>query len=590
MPLPSDVDVIVIGAGPAGSTFATLLSKYRPGTRVLVLEKTLTPRFKLGESLLVDVNRVLFDMGALDAVAAAGFPRKYGATFVWGSERTPKTFLWDDGASLAQARDDYHLNYTFHVDRPVYDNILLSRARECGVQIEQGQDVRSLIWEDGRAVGVTTRDRHGVEHRVRARYVIDCAGGQGPLTREVTGRRDDAVLQNIAVHGYYKNVTLVPDITGSEVERRTAIVTTPKGWVWMIPVSNGITSVGFVTSVDEYTSSGSHGTTAFHEDMLRGLPEYDALFSQAELVDYRQDGKMIHAVREYSYSCDHLWGPGWATVGDASGFVDAILSIGVFVAQNHAQFLAHALASVLDGSCDETVAFDSYETTADENLKAFRGVAHCFYAYNPDMTVWWRECAERLKASRLVPGDDDRTAFVAYFSGFAARQGSTYEDALEAFGSTFVVEVSQSLFSADPFPRSAFESQQQQARTMLANDPVLRFTGPYTQRPFALPAAGGRLRPVTRLEMDVPSFDDRETFARRIYLPLEHAALAEHIDGTRPVSALIAAFGQANPGLDKDSQRREVMTLVQRLAAMGAIENAALSSQSSEGHRHGLGA
>ena len=46
---------------------------------------------------------------------------------------------------------------------------------------------------------------------------------------------------------------------------------------------------------------------------------YDLLFAEAELVDYRNDGRMVHSVREYSYSCEQISGPGWAAVGDAGG-------------------------------------------------------------------------------------------------------------------------------------------------------------------------------------------------------------------------------------------------------------------------------
>jgi hypothetical protein len=276
----------------------------------------------------------------------------------------------------------------------------------------------------------------GVESVVRARYVIDAAGGHGPLTRsELMGRTLDDDLRNIAVYGYYRNVRPHAQLTGGEERRRTTIVTAPEGWVWVIPLKDGITSVGFVTSVAAFRAAGIVDPRQYHDAMLRSLPEFDPLFGDAELVDYRVDGRMIHTVREYSYSCKELWGPGWAAVGDASGFVDAILSIGCFVAQNHGQFLAYALASVLDGQCDEALAFESYATTAQENLRAFRAVAHIFYAFNPDMTAWWRECSERLRSSDLVPEDSDRTSFAAFFTGFAART-SLYEDALDATRST----------------------------------------------------------------------------------------------------------------------------------------------------------
>ncbi len=87
--LPGILDVAIIGAGPAGLTLAALRCRHRPATRVAVFEKAEFPRFKIGESLVVDVNRVLADMGALAAVEDAGFIRKVGATFLALMRATP---------------------------------------------------------------------------------------------------------------------------------------------------------------------------------------------------------------------------------------------------------------------------------------------------------------------------------------------------------------------------------------------------------------------------------------------------------------------------------------------------------------------
>jgi flavin-dependent dehydrogenase len=582
--LPSSVDVVIVGAGPGGSTTAAILAKYRPNTSVLVLERQDFPRYKIGESLIIDINRVLADMGALPAVDAAGFTHKYGVTFVWGGERVPKTFFWQDGTSLVRPPVGYHLDYTYHVDRPRYDQILLDCAASHGVTVAHGQEVTEVLREDGRVVGVRARGADGAESEVRARYVIDAAGGQGPMSREGTvGRKLDEDLRNIAVYGYYRNVKPVDHLTGLEEHRRTTLITTPQGWVWVIPLSNGITSVGFVTSVANFRAANLLDPREYHEAMLRSLPEYDLLFGEAELVDYRNDGRMIHSVREYSYSCEQVAGPGWATVGDAGGFVDAILSIGCFVAQNHAQFLAYALATVLDDPRDEALAFSSYATTLQENLRAFRAVAHMFYAFNPDMTVWWQECSTRLRASNLVPNDDDRTAFAAFFTGFAARS-SLYESALDAFSGPFLVEVSEGLFGSNkPFEREKMEGHSRRAQQMTEGDPVLRFAAPYKTRPFLLPRSGaGRLEKAIRLDLELeltqavttPEGQSREAVARRIYLPALAAAIPGLIDGRRSVSQIIEALAAANPGVTKQECAELVHPTVGRLAGMGALEPA----------------
>lgn len=573
--LPESVDVVIVGGGPAGLTLASILKKYRPETSVLVLEKEHFPRHKIGEGLIVDINRVLFDMGALPAVDAAGFSKKYGVTFVWGEDREPQTFIWMNGPP-PDPSPEYQLEYTFHVDRPVYDQILADCATKHGAIVAHGFEVRGVLWEGDRACGVRARTDDG-ERSVRARYVVDCAGGHGPLTKEVAGRAADAALRNIAVYGYYRGVDVDDALMAAQGKRRTLVITAPQGWFWVIPLMNGVTSVGFVTSVDHYLTSVERDPAAYHAAMLRSLPEYERLFARAELLDHRGDGRMIHTVREYSYSCDTLWGPGWVVAGDASGFVDAVLSIGCFVAQNHAQFLGYALASVLDGQSDEAVAFDSYATTVQENLRAFRAVAHMFYAFNPNIATWWRECAERLGASSLVPDDADREAFVTFSTGFAARNTSLYEDAIHAFGRTFVVELSERLFGPSrPFDRRRIDRHFEAAERLVAGDPALRFVAPYTTRPFALPHTGtGRLRALTRLEIQLPEPHGRMGAAvvKRVYLPDTHRRALDLFDGRHTLSAMASTLAAEGAGTVA-SCRQEVAGLAFRLACVGALARA----------------
>ena len=84
-------DVAVVGGGPGGSTFATILRKYAPNLSVLVLERETFPRDHVGESGLPPICRVLEEMGCWDKIEAANFPIKIGATYKWGKRKE----LWD---------------------------------------------------------------------------------------------------------------------------------------------------------------------------------------------------------------------------------------------------------------------------------------------------------------------------------------------------------------------------------------------------------------------------------------------------------------------------------------------------------------
>ena len=567
--LPSSVDVVIIGAGPAGSTLAALLRRHRPSTSVLVLERERLPRHRIGESLLVDVNRILADMGALAAVESAGFSRKYGATFVWGDEREPFHFLWSEGKSLVSRPEGYQLEYTWHVDRAEYDRLLAEAAREAGARVEEAHTVTGFIREGDRVGGVRVRPPEGVEHTVRARFVIDCAGAHGPIHRQLAGKQLDESLRNVALFGYRRGVGTHPDLGGTD-HPRTLILTHPRGWVWVIPLRDGITSVGFVTDVHSHRAAAVQDKVAHYESILKSLREYERLFADSELVDYRGDGKRVHAIQEYSYQCEQIWGPGWVTCGNAAGFVDAILSIGVYMAQTHAQFLACALRSVLDAEADEADALECYATTVRENLAAFRAVAHMFYAYNASMSDWWRTCSEQLRASTLVP--DDRNAFLAFFTGFSARS-AIYEEAVNAFGGSFLFDVGRAIFDDRTFASDAVSQEVERARDLVRRDPALRLVAQVQPRNFWLPdVRNGRLASVTRI--DVALEGPCPPLARRLYLPPSLAQALPLFDGSRTLGQIATTLAADGPVERRAVWLSELCKLAYRLTCMGAVVEA----------------
>lgn len=59
-----------------------------------LVERDEFPRYRLGESLLIDGNRILHDLGVMESIEQAGFSQKYGTTFRWGPQRAPWTLMW----------------------------------------------------------------------------------------------------------------------------------------------------------------------------------------------------------------------------------------------------------------------------------------------------------------------------------------------------------------------------------------------------------------------------------------------------------------------------------------------------------------
>src|SRR5215470_15063849 len=128
-----DADVLIIGAGPAGSVASSLLA--RCGHRVIALEAGHFPRFQIGESLLPRCNDILEEAGLLAAVIARRYQVKNAALFLEGSERERFCFAEVFPGQRTQ---------TFQVPRGDFDQTLATAARAHGLDVRFNHRVEAV--------------------------------------------------------------------------------------------------------------------------------------------------------------------------------------------------------------------------------------------------------------------------------------------------------------------------------------------------------------------------------------------------------------------------------------------------------------
>ncbi|HEV8586343.1 MAG TPA: NAD(P)/FAD-dependent oxidoreductase [Methylomirabilota bacterium] len=319
--------VAIVGAGPAGSALAIFLA--RGGAEVTLFDDERRPELLVGESLVPAIVPILRRLGVEKRTAACGRV-KPGTTFIW-SERDRVSF---DFARFAPAV----WPYAYNVPRPHFDDVLLDHAVAAGVTRVVGRA----------RLQPTSGNGHGAELAL-AQETLAAApalGGRQPdLIVDATGRaRHAARVLGIGAHlGPRKDVAHFAHFENfcwNEPPGQVVIVRGASGWSWCIPLKERL-SVGIVLGQED---AARLGRTA--EERLER-----AIAASPWLAPVAGAGRRVTSVATYTnyqLISQRGVGPGWVMVGDTFGFVDPMLSPGVFLALRSAELVADALTPVLE--------------------------------------------------------------------------------------------------------------------------------------------------------------------------------------------------------------------------------------------------
>ena len=551
---PHKADVAVIGGGPAGSAAATMLA--RQGWRVALLERERFPRDHVGESLLPASMPVLEELGAMDAVKAAGFLPKYGATMVWG--RDPEPWSWRFRETSIQ------YPHAYQVWRPAFDHILLENARAHGVDAREGCRVVNVQWDEsncGATLGFVS-DAHG-RNELAARFVVDASGQAALLARQTGTRRWDSFFQNLAVYAYFEGGEPLP----SPDENNIFIEAYEHGWFWTIPLHTGWSSVGAV--VDSRTGQEGIrrlGARDFLSEQLSQTRHTRAMLRNAQWVA----GPRV--VRDWSYSSERTTGPEFVMTGDSACFVDPLFSSGVHLALMSgvmaAAYATTALKAVESG--DEQLrdrAGEVYQELYYKEYNQFREMARLFYSSNltSDSYFW--------EARRIVERDGEQSQFSprqSFIQAVAGQPPRGYERVVLDRGEApagFVSSV-----------RAVESGRARRAEwlTALRADPQRDWLLPSVPR---LSAGTAVARKPVLAEGEFVWGMTLSTSSQPEGAPCSPlvAAIARLTDGQTPVSSIIDRLSE---GLD-DARRADLRTAVTRTVEIlyvdGAVEELRLS-------------
>ncbi|CRD59511.1 NAD(P)/FAD-dependent oxidoreductase [Stenotrophomonas indicatrix] len=393
-------EILIIGAGPAGSVAAAMLRQQ--GRKVLMLERQQFPRFSIGESLLPQSMEYIEAAGLLQDVVEAGFQYKNGAAFVHGEARTAFDF---------RKKFSPGWGTTYQVQRADFDNVLARGAERMGATLRFGDEVLSV--EPGEQPLVSVRRPDGSEYRIEADFILDASGFARLLPRLL----DLESPSNFPVRGAIFCHVRDNIPAEAEFDRNKILITThPEHidvWYWTIPFSNGCCSLGVVAEPSFFER--------YEGDDLQKLqaivgedPNLTSLLANAEWAVLP-----VRRITGYSANVSSLWGPGYALLGNAGEFLDPVFSSGVTIAFKSAQLASECLKRRYAG---ETVDWESeFSIPLRAGVKTFRRFVESWYQggfqkiiYHPDQQPQVRDMISSILAGYAW---DTNNPYVADDSG-----------------------------------------------------------------------------------------------------------------------------------------------------------------------------
>jgi flavin-dependent dehydrogenase len=301
------VEVLIIGAGPSGCVSAAYLKNNN--VDVEIIEKANFPRFVIGESLLPKCMEHFEEVGLLDCLMERNYEKKYGARFLKKGDVCNFDFSKKHGEGW---------DWTWQVPRDDFDATLAKQVQKIGVPIEFESEVIDVGF-DGSVSQTKVRDKNGNIRTIKANFIIDSSGFGRVLPRLL----DLDIPSKLPKHSsIFTQVKETKRPIGKEGTMITFDIVDTQVWFWVIPFSNGNTSIGFVGPT-EFINSFHGNSSEMLSEMLKLSPYYYERFID---LDFLYEPKMIQNIAK---SVKQLYGPGYALTGNSAEFLDPVFSSGV---------------------------------------------------------------------------------------------------------------------------------------------------------------------------------------------------------------------------------------------------------------------
>lgn len=366
-------DVVVIGAGPAGSVAAAYLNKMND--KVLVLEKETFPRFVIGESLLPNCMNHLEETDLLDAIKEVGFQKKTGASFYQGDDRCDFSF---------SEQHTKGWEWTWQVKRAQFDQTLVNEIQKKGVEVQFNATVKNVTFNPD-FQWVEYENITGEIIKVKAKFIIDASGygrilpkllnlnepsdliPRGAIfTHLVDKSRTEKAGNNIFIHAFNNN----------------------EAWLWAIPFSDGQTSVGIVGK-EELINQFSKNNGEKFKSFIENFEDLNGRFKGVELLFEPR------TILGYSIGVKQMFGDGYVLCGNSTEFLDPVFSSGVTLATASGLLAAKLTHQKIAGN--QVDWQKDYEEVIKKGVNVFRSYVKGWYSGDLQTIFFAKEIQPQIK-------------------------------------------------------------------------------------------------------------------------------------------------------------------------------------------------
>jgi flavin-dependent dehydrogenase len=374
-----ETDVLVIGAGPAGSISSAMI--HRAGFKVISVEREKFPRFVIGESLLPRCMEVLEDAGFLEAIKSKNFQKKYGAKFLRGDAVSDFYFA-------EQFTKGW--NWTWQVPRAEFDQTLASEVQRMGVPVQFETTVTDIKFLDDDSSLTTIVRKDGTTETIKAKFIVDASGYGRVIPRLFNLDKPSNLDPRKAL---FAHVTDERRMSFEEPNRITVVLYEQGVWVWVIPFSNGTTSLGFVGNFKFFEKNNGDSAEQYRA-LIDGHPYLKSRFHDAKFIF---EPRKLEA---WSATTDKFYGNGFVLTGNVTEFLDPIFSSGVMFATVSSHLASKLVIKKLRG---EVVNWEQeYTNVIQQGVDTFRTyvmawydgtLEKIFFAKEPDLEVKRQICS-----------------------------------------------------------------------------------------------------------------------------------------------------------------------------------------------------